>query len=111
MEVIWSDLAHKSLLGLLTYISNNFGQRKANDVLQYIRNIGALLGGMPRIGTVVEEWEQYGEVRKVVHKRNSIYYHICGEKLIIIIVWDTRQNPLRLEDSVVRYFTSLELEQ
>lgn len=89
------------------YVYNLFGLHKVFRVSEEIVAFAAKLGSMPQMGMVVNEWSKYGEVRKVRYKQNNIFYHIKEERLIIIIVWDTRQNPQRLKQTILRYFISL----
>lgn len=110
MEVIWSDLAHKSLTDVLSYVAKKFGDKKAYGVYVDIKKFVANLGEMPRIGTAIDKWSKYGEIRKVVHKQDNIYYHVKDDQLVIIMVWDTRQSPLRLENMVLRYYISWDIE-
>lgn len=103
MDINWSQLAKLSLSNILYYIESNFNWLLANFIKDKIVAFTNSLVDKPRIGTIVEEFSEYGEVRRVLYKKNRIYYLIDDDSIIVIIVWDGRQDPNKVRTLIEQY--------
>ena len=85
MEVVWSDLAIESLYDILSYIQGFFGKK-----LQIILLL-----------TFVSIWR----IRCIFYKQDHIYYQIYEDRIEVIIIWDGRQDPCRLQNLLIDFLT------
>jgi plasmid stabilization system protein ParE len=106
MELIWSDLATDSLKDILVYVEGFFGrtvsQKTSDRIISFIRSLERI----PRLGRPVPDFQEYGEVRCTFYKKNHIYYWIRGEQIVLIIIWDGRQDPTRLYDILIDFLVN-----
>lgn len=98
MEIVWSDLAIDSLSNIIAYIQSCFGKRLADNTARKIINFVSSIKITPYIGKKLSNLSQVGEVRCVLYKQNHIYYMIFDSSIEIILVWDGRQSPQRLQE-------------
>lgn len=105
MEVVWTDLAVESLSDILSYVQGFFGKRIAKSTSDKIVSFVSTLGTSPYIGRRLATLSSYGEVRCAYYKQNHIYYRIKEQRIEIIIVWDGRQDPLRLRSMLLDFLT------
>lgn len=105
MEVVWSDLALASFADILHYIQSFFGQKIADKAAVGIISFVDSLGTSPYLGKRLDHLASYGEIRCIFYKQNHIYYQIIAERIEIVIVWDGRQDPKRLQNLVISFLT------
>ncbi|MDR0894234.1 MAG: type II toxin-antitoxin system RelE/ParE family toxin [Prevotellaceae bacterium] len=105
MEVIWSKLSIDSVDSIITYVERHFGNKTAAKVYRKIISFLLSLSHTPRMGTVMPQFSQFGEIRRAVFKQNHIYYRIMDSQIELIIIWDGRQDPSRLYDMLIDYLT------
>ncbi len=105
MEVVWSDLAFESLYDIVEYIQASFSRQVADDATQKIVSFVEMLADSPQMGKRVTYFAQHGEIRCAFLKRNHIYYQLREDKVEIILVWDGRQDKVRLR-SILEKFLS-----
>lgn len=105
MEVVWSDLALASLSDILQYIQSFFGKKTADRVAVRIISFVDSLGISPYLGKQLTHLASYGEIKCIFYKQNHIYYQIIAERVEIMIVWDGRQDPRRLQNLIIGFLT------
>lgn len=105
MEVVWSDLALESLYDILSYVQGFFGKKTANNVAVKIISFVESLGNSQYIGKQLLHLSQYGEIRCAFYKQDHIYYHIYEGRIEVIIIWDGRQDPRRLQNLLINFLT------
>ena len=88
MEIIWTDEAQEDLLAITRYYLDCAGRRTADNMFRKITDTVARLSAFPFIGQRVAGYDDLIE----------------GECVIVISVWDCRQDPATLE-------TELEVEE
>lgn len=103
MEIEWSSLAQKSLSNIAQYLSTYFGKATVERTLHSIVSFVGGLANKPYIGNASEDWCTYGDIRCAVYKCNQIFYIVKENKIIVIVVWDSRQNPRRLKQIVTTF--------
>ncbi len=105
MEIVWSDLAIESLYDILLYVQGFFGKKTANNISVKIISFVESLGSSPYIGKRLSHLSQYGEIRCIFYKQNHIYYQIYEDRIEVIIIWDGRQDPRRLQNLLIDFLT------
>lgn len=103
MEIVWSDFAVESLSNIFVYVQSFFGKRTASATAQKVIAFVESLANTPYLGKHLLHLSQFGEVRCVFYKQNHIYYLITENRIEIILVWDGRQDPRRLQHLLVDF--------
>ncbi len=103
MEVIWSDLAWESLYEITSYVQNFFGQKTADNIASKIISFVDTLGRFPRMGKQLSHLSGSSEIRCVFYKQNHIYYQIFDDRIEIILIWDSRQDSVRLRNILAEF--------
>lgn len=105
MGISWSKLAEHTLIETIGYVRNMFNTSIATRVNEEILSSVDILASMPRLGVRDSRWNGFGEIRKLVCKQNNIYYLLKEDKIIVIIVWNSRRNPKLLDMLIRQYLT------
>jgi plasmid stabilization system protein ParE len=103
MEVVWSTLSLESFDNVVAYIENLFSAKVAEKASAQIASFVLSLSHSPRIGRLIHSSEEYGELRCAYYKQNHIYYRIINEQIEIILIWDGRQDPLRVQALLINF--------
>lgn len=98
MTLNWSETSRDDLRAILAYIGVNFGRRRAEEALADIRERAERLTTFPKLGRVFVKDPELGiTYRSLTTKLNRIVYFIDGEDVIIVTVWQNRQDNSRLK--------------
>jgi toxin YoeB len=95
-NVIWSEPATETFhCTLLYYIRITGNNAFATRLVRKIEQTVARIADFPLMGTVTD----YANVRAFSEGHNKIIYEIRENEIVILMIWDTRQNPddLQLE--------------
>lgn len=103
MEVVWTDLALESFSDILRYVQGFFGKKTADNVAVKMIAFIESLGGSPRLGRELSHLSRHGEIRCVFYKQNHIYYQVTEDRIEVIIIWDGRQDPHRLQNLLIGF--------
>lgn len=102
IEIFWSQLAENKLQDIFDYYKVKAGLKTARKIVNQIVDRTIDLDKNPKIG-VLEELlaDRIQEFRYLVVSNYKIIYYINEEKRRIIIanVFDTRQNPEKLQET------------
>ena len=102
IEIFWSQLAENKLQDIFDYYKVKAGVKTARKIVNQIVDRTIDLDKHPKIG-VVEELlsDRIQDFRYLVAGNYKIIYYINEEKQRIIIanVFDTRQNPEKLQET------------
>ncbi|MEM7352130.1 MAG: type II toxin-antitoxin system RelE/ParE family toxin [Acidobacteriota bacterium] len=93
MEIIWSRAADRDLTKIYAYLEPR-SLRAAREVLRHLFKAIDRLAEMPRLGTLTDLGAER-EYRQFVVEHYKIFYYIGQEQLIIVRLWDTRQDPTK----------------
>jgi plasmid stabilization system protein ParE len=106
MDIIWSDLARTSLFNAIEYVASKFGERTAFTIRTLIQEQVDNLSSYPNSGVLyqLESIEEQIVIKYLIVKRSKIFYTEYNGKIIILLIWDTRRNPLLLEDLLLKTF-------
>jgi plasmid stabilization system protein ParE len=93
-EVIWSPASERDFEAILEYLQIKWSRRVISKFINKVDdNIGLILED-PKIFPVINEELQ---IRKsVITKQNSLYYREINQKIEIVRLFDTRQDPRKL---------------
>lgn len=92
-RVIWSEIAVDTFKCILLYYVRITGSVKYSHKLeQHIKESISQISKYPHIGKVSE----HESVREYSVRNYKIIYQIRPDQIVILIVWDTRQNPQSL---------------
>lgn len=97
-QIVWSRRAEKAYSKIIDYVLSDFGVRRAkkhaNDVY---KEVGKLKSNQ-ELGQI-EPWlvgSNYEFRHLVIGKLTKVIYRITVDRIEIVDVWDTRQNPEEL---------------
>lgn len=95
----WLATAQEDLRAIRTYYMDNAGKRVMHNRIKKIVDSVSLLSNNPYLGKEEQKFvgrsQQY---RFLVCGDYKVYYYIRDNKVKIALLWDCRQNPLRLSD-------------
>ena len=83
----------------------SLNKKTVDDITIKIISFIESLGHAPHLGKKVLRLSQYGEIKCVFYKQNHIYYQMFEDRIEIIIVWDGRQDPRRLQNLLIDFLT------
>ena len=73
------------------YLEDEFGENVASKFTQAVFSDALLLGHFPKRGM---RSQKFPEIRHIkVTKHNRLYYRIDGDDILVIYLFDLRQNP------------------
>ena len=99
MEIIWTDEAQEELLAVTRYYLDCAGERVADKMFRTITDMVSRLSFFPFMGQRVAGYG--GLYRSIVaHPHYKVIYRVENDKVIVISVWDCRQDPATLEDEL-----------
>ncbi|MBU0697209.1 MAG: type II toxin-antitoxin system RelE/ParE family toxin [Bacteroidetes bacterium] len=94
-ELIWSPESEEDFLNILNYLISDWNVKIASDFVKDIEYHIEKIHNNPQSYPIIYKQEQ---VRKcVVTKHNSLVYNLLDNKIFILRVFDTRQNPNKLK--------------
>ena len=99
MNIIWSNFAIKSLKEIFLYYKQVAGSKVANKIKNNIFNSTKQLIQFPKSGQIEEILKELNEeYRYLVTGNHKIIYKEVKEGILIIDIFDTRQNPIKMKD-------------
>ena len=93
MEIVWAQAADQDLARIYAYLETR-SRRAARGLLRRLFKAVDVLAEMPRLGTVAD-LETEREYRQHVVEHYKIFYYVEKEQLVIVRLWDTRQDPTK----------------
>lgn len=101
MEIRSSRLFKQQVADLFYYLKITYGLQVASRVRDEIEEKIFLLKSFPNMGAIELLLEgELSTYRFLVIKHNKIIYTVEDEYIFIHLLWDCRQDPCRLEDSI-----------
>ena len=98
MIVFWTDSAIEDLQKIYSYLILNVNENIANKTTNLIVNRTISLENNPRIGQAEELLKHFKkEIRYLVEGHHKIVYLIDENFVIILTVFDCRQDPKKLK--------------
>jgi plasmid stabilization system protein ParE len=91
MEILFTERADRNYHSIKEYITEKFGERTAQAFSNKLLDFLEILKNYPQLGSLeVENKNIYGFQ---FSKQTRIFYRIKEEKIIILTLFDVRQNP------------------
>lgn len=93
-KVILTKEAEENYLQICDYILNKFSEKEVIKFDKQLSEKLLLLSVSPFIFPIVSEQKQ---IRKcLINNLTVVYYHVDGNKVFILFLFDGRQNPKKL---------------
>ncbi len=93
-EIIWSPAAEKDFENILDYLELKWSTRVINRFINKVDDNIDLILEDPKIFPLINDQLQ---IRKsVITKQNTLFYREINDKIEIVRLFDTRQNPIKL---------------
>lgn len=94
-EIFWSPLAEKDLENILEYLSENWNQLV---VIRFLHKIDLVIDQISKVPTQYPIINKKLQLRKcVVTKQNTLFCRAVEGRIEILRLYDTRQDPGRLQ--------------
>ena len=95
LKVIWSPAAESDLDNILDYLNENWSKRVVIKFINKVEDTVTLLAEDPNLFPLINNKLK---VRKcVLTNQNTIFYRATKSQIEIIRVFDTRQDPKKLD--------------
>jgi plasmid stabilization system protein ParE len=99
MDIIWTDFAIKNLKNIFDYYSNKASHKTAQKIKNQILYTTRQLIQNPESGQLESNLEKLEQNHRYLVSGNyKIIYRIIDHQIIINDVFDTRQNPVKMND-------------
>lgn len=97
-DVVWHPFASVDLEEVMEYVYQNFGWKASKKLFEDVIERIDALSTFSNLGVQFEGVTYRGnEVRILNIRQNAIVYAANKERITIIVFWDNRKNPVRLE--------------
>lgn len=93
-KLVWSDEALKNLNHIISYLESKWTKREIKKFVLLLDKQISLIQSNPLI--FPEHNQSMGLRRSVLSKQTTIYYRIEKHEILIVSLFDNRQNPSRL---------------
>ena len=93
MKIVWSQAADRDLARIYAYLE----PRSLRGIRGLLRRLFKAIDGlseMPRMGSLAGLGTER-EYRQHVVEHYKIFYYIDEQRLVIVRLWDTRQDPTK----------------
>lgn len=97
-KIIISKTATKNTLEIAEYIEAKFSRKFRNEFIEKVNKAFELIRSNPEIFPKSEI--NANRFRFVLTKQTTIYYRFNSEKITIISIFDTRQNPNKIKKDI-----------
>lgn len=98
MKVIWTDFAIKNLKDIFDYFAIKANKKVAHEIRHQILTSTRQLKENPESGSIELQLEQLKQpYRYLVCGNYKVIYRIYSNQIIIMDVFDTRQDPLKIK--------------
>ena len=94
-KVIWSPAAEKDLENVLDYLHSKWNNRVLSRFINKIDDCVGVIIEDPKIFPVINQ--ELGIRKCVVTMHNTLYYRESGSSIQIIRLFDSRQDPKKLQ--------------
>ncbi|MDR2206035.1 MAG: type II toxin-antitoxin system RelE/ParE family toxin [Flavobacteriaceae bacterium] len=97
MKIIWTDFAIENLKDIFYYHSANVGKKVAHKIRKQILKSTEQLTNHPESGQIEPNLENLKQNHRYLVSGNyKVIYKIVDNQIIIVDIFDTRQNPEKI---------------
>jgi plasmid stabilization system protein ParE len=102
-RIRWTTEAYFDFSEFTHFIKDSFGQSSANDFISKIDTVVNLLSISPRLGKIIHTQKQIRAF--VISKQITMVYRIKLDNILILNLFDSRQNPdmLKVNEAKTTY--------
>jgi plasmid stabilization system protein ParE len=94
-EVIWLKRASDKLKNIFDYLLSNWNSETTENFIEKVNQKVSLLQYFPNIGL---RSQKKPDLRRIIlSQQNILIYRQKGNKIIIVNIFDTRQNPDKMK--------------
>jgi len=93
-EIKWTKTAAKNFDKVIDYLENNWSEKIVSNFVTRTFDLLDLLAELPEIGELQDKKRQIRGM--LITKHNKLFYRIDNDTLIVLRIFDTRQNPKKL---------------
>jgi len=97
-EVIISKTAEKKLEKLFAYLIENWSEKVKSEFIKKLDKSIEIIKQSPK--SFPESEKKAGLHKCVITKQTTLFYRHTKQKIIIVTVFDNRQNPLKLKKEI-----------
>jgi addiction module RelE/StbE family toxin len=90
-QIIWSPLAESDLSNILDYLDKNLERKVAVNFLDLTDNFINQISLNPKQFPLI--YKSKGIRKCVITKHNTLFYRVKRNKVEVLRIYDTRQNP------------------
>lgn len=90
-RIVWNKRALEKLDEIVDYLEENFSEKTASNFVEKVFDRLDILSRYPEIGRKSKKKKNI-KFHKI-DKHRDLYYRIDGKNLIVVYIFDTRQNP------------------
>lgn len=94
-KIRWTNKALKSFSGIISYLQNDWSEKVAVNFELKLRYKLEILADYPFAGSISEIKPGYNKY--VITKHNTLYYRVKKDEIIVLNIYDTRQNPQKIK--------------
>jgi plasmid stabilization system protein ParE len=91
LEIFWTKRADKKLGKICDYLYEVWGEKSCRNFKQRINQVVNLLSDFPNIGTMEVNKRKIRGI--LVVRQVKMFYKVVNNRLIILTLFDNRQNP------------------
>jgi len=90
-QIVWNKRAVVNFNEIVDYLETKVSERSAMDFVIRLDDLIEKLNAHPEIGRKTRNYNTVRQYR--IDKYKKLYYRKHGKKLIIVFIFDERQNP------------------
>ncbi len=90
-KIIWTNNAQEDFKQVIEYLYEEWSERIALNFIATFYSKIELIDKLPQIGMKVENHENVNRI--LITKHNILYYLITEKEIVLLDLFDTRQNP------------------
>jgi plasmid stabilization system protein ParE len=91
LEIKWTKRASAGFEETFKYIEHEWGIKSAHRFIHKVNTLLNALKNQPEFGKI--EVEEKGIRAFVFSRQNTIFYRVKGNKLVVLKIFDNRQDP------------------
>ena len=90
LKIVWTPDAEKSFSNIIDFIEAKWTGKEVNKFVSTFNNAVNQISITPEMFPASS---QKNILKAVLTKQNSLFYQVRKNEIVILIIWDNRQNP------------------
>lgn len=90
-QIKWTGKALRNLSAIISYLQNEWSDKVAENFALKVKNKLEILRKFPFSGSPSGIKPGYNKI--VITKHNTLYYRVKKNEIVILNIYDSRQNP------------------